>query len=183
VDITGLLQAANRGDSEALDRLTPLVYDELRWLAHRQLQREHGPRTLSTTALVHEAYLKLVDAPELPADNRRHFFGAAARAMRQIMIAEARRRDATKRGGGIACVTLDAEQLSIDDISVELLALDQALSRMEAVDERLARVVECRFFGGLSLEETADVTLTSVRTVKRDWRLARAWLQSELEAV
>ena len=182
MDVTGLLKAANEGDKDALEKLVPLVYDELRWLAHRQLQREHGPRTLSTTALVHEAYLKLVDAPQLPAQNRRHFYAAAAQAMRHILISEARRRGAAKRGANAPHLDLDSTAVSIDEVSAELLSLDQALTRLEAEDERLARIVEYRFFGGLTVEETADLVERSARTVKRDWRLARAWLFREMNA-
>ena len=182
MDVTGLLQAANQGDEKALDELAPLVYDELRWLAHQQMRKERGPRTLSTTALVHEAYLKLVNGPQLPAENRRYFYAAAAQAMRQILVSEARRRSAGKRGGGVADLTLDSEQLSVEEVSAELLALDQALDRLETVDDRLARVVEYRFFAGLSIDETAEMIEVSPRTVKRDWLLARAWLYRELQA-
>jgi RNA polymerase sigma factor (TIGR02999 family) len=180
MDITRLLQAANDGQKEAMEQLAPLVYDELRWLAHRQMQQEFGPRTLSTTGLVHEAYLKLVDGQDLPAENRRHFFAAAARAMRQIMVSEARRRGADKRGSNAVHLTLDSAAISIDELSTEILALDQALGRLESVDSRLAQVVECRFFGGLTVDETSIAVSASTRTVKRDWRLARAWLFREL---
>jgi len=180
MDVTRLLQAANQGDKKALEELAPLVYDELRWLAHRQLQQEYGPRTLSTTALVHEAYLKLVNAPNLPAENRKHFFASAAKAMRHIMISEARRRGAVKRGSGVVALTLENAEVSIDEVSAELLSLDEALTRLESEDARLARVVEYRFFGGLTVDETADLIEVSPRTVKRDWRLARAWLYREM---
>jgi len=183
MDITRLLQAVNDGQKDAMEQLAPLVYDELRWLAHRQMQREHGPRTLSTTGLVHEAYLKLAEGEELPAENRRHFFGAAAHAMRQIMVSEARRRGAGKRGGDVVRLTLDAATLSIDELSTEILALDQALDRLKEVDDRLAQVVECRFFGGLTVDETSIAVSASTRTVKRDWRLARAWLYRELNGL
>jgi RNA polymerase sigma factor (TIGR02999 family) len=163
-----------------MEQLAPLVYDELRWLAHRQMQQEYGPRTLSTTGLVHEAYLKLVDGEELPAENRGYFFAAAARAMRQIMVSEARRRGAEKRGGDVVHLTLDSARVSIDEVSTEILALDQALDRLADVDTRLAQVVECRFFGGLTVDETSIAVSISAPTVKRDWRLARAWLFREL---
>jgi RNA polymerase sigma factor (TIGR02999 family) len=182
MDVTGLLQAANDGDKKALEELVPLVYEELRWLARRQLRKEFGPRTLSTTALVHEAYLKLVNAPQLPAQNRRHFYAAAAQAMRHIMISEARRRGAVKRGDGVAPLTLESQNVSVDEVSEELLLLDRALDRLEAVDERLARIVEYRFFAGLTIEETAEAIDVSPRTVKRDWRLAKAWLFREMQA-
>lgn len=180
MDVTKLLQAANQGDESALEELVPLVYDELRWLARRQLNRESQPRTLSTTALVHEAYIKLVGAPELPAQNRRHFYAAAAKAMRHIMISEARRRGAKKRGDNAQRLTLEPGSIAVDEVSAELLSLDQALEELEATDERLARIVEFRFFGGLTVDETAELTELSPRTVKRDWRLARAWLFRQL---
>lgn len=178
--ITGLLQAANAGDADALNRLAPLVYDELRWLAHRALQRESAAATLSTTALVHEAYLKVADGGELPAQSRRHFYGAASRAMRQVLVDAARRRGSAKRGGGAAPAVLDPQALAVTALSAELLALDAALIRLAGVDARLAQVVECRFFGGLSVEETAAVLEISTRSVKRDWRTARAWLHQQL---
>lgn len=180
MDITELLKAANKGDEDALEELVPLVYDELRWLAHRQLNKEYGPRTLSTTALVHEAYIKLVGAPQLPAQNRRHFYAAAARAMRHIMISEARRRGAKKRGANPKRLTLESTEIAIDEVSTQLLSLDQALNELEHVDTRMARIVEFRFFGGLTVDETAAATKVSPRTVKRDWRLARAWLFRQL---
>jgi RNA polymerase sigma factor (TIGR02999 family) len=149
-------------------------------MAHRQMGQEISPRTLSATGLVHEAYLKLVGGPNLPAENRRHFFAAASRAMRQIMVGEARKRNAEKRGGNAVHLSLDAAQVSLDEVSADIVALDEALARLENVDQRLVRVVECRFFGGLTVDETADVVACSTRTVKRDWRLARAWLFREL---
>lgn len=182
MDVTQLLQAANQGDEHALEQLVPLVYEELRWLAHRQLNQEYGPRTLSTTALVHEAYIKLVGAPQLPARNRRHFYAAAAQAMRHIMVSEARRRSAKKRGANPKRLTLEESAISIDEVSAELLSLDQALNKLEATDSRLARIVEYRFFGGLTIDETAEVTDVSARTVRRDWRLARAWLYRHLNS-
>lgn len=183
MNITGLLNAANEGDPDALNQVAPLVYDELRWLAHNALRAERGSSTLSTTALVHEAYLKVCDGNRLPAESRRHFYGAASRAMRQILIDAARRRTSLKRGGDMACITLDPQQLAVDTVCSELLALDQALLGLANEDKRLALVVECRFFGGLSVEEIADVLEISPRSVKRDWRTARAWLQRELGQV
>jgi RNA polymerase sigma factor (TIGR02999 family) len=180
MDVTELLRAANEGNEDALESLAPMVYDELRWLAHSQLQQEFGPRTLSTTALVNEAYLKLLDGSELPSENRRHFYGVAARAMRQVLVSEARRRGAAKRGSGAVHLSLETSQVPIEEVSAELLALDQALTRLEGIDERLVRIIECRFFGGLTVEETAEVLGLSSRTVKRDWRMARAWLFREL---
>lgn len=180
MDVTRLLHAANEGDEDALEALVSLVYDELRWLAHSQLRGEFESRTLSTTALVNEAYLKLVNAPELPARNRRHFFAAAAQAMRHILISEARKRNATRRGSGKKPLSLESSEIYIDALSAELLSLDQALDRLEVNDARLARVVEYRFFAGLTIEETADVIDVSPITVKRDWRIARAWLFREM---
>ncbi len=180
MDVTGLLKAAGSGDKEALEQLAPVVYDQLRSLAHRQLRGEYGPRTLSTTALVHEAYLKIIDTPNFPSENRGHFFAVAARAMRHIMISEARRRGAQKRGSGATHFELDENRVSIDEVSAELLSLDEALDRLQVKNQRLARVVECRFFAGLTVEETAEAVATSPRTVKRDWRVARAWLYREM---
>jgi len=182
MSITRLLNAANAGDSDALERLAPLVYNELRWLAHAALRSESSAQTLSTTALVHEAYLKLADGEAMPAESRRHFYGAAARAMRQILIDAARRRGSQKRGGQLLDVQLDSQHLAVDAVSVELIALDSALEQLSGLDQRLGQVVECRFFGGLSVEETAEALAISPRTVKRDWRTARAWLQRQLGA-
>ena len=177
-EVTQLLLAAQDGTPEVLDRLMPLVYDELRWMAHRQLRSHRA--SLSTTALVHEAYLKLVGRDELPASSRRHFFGAAANAMRQILIDAARKRQALKRGGDAEHVDLDAERLAVDASADELIALDEALTRLQALDARLAQIVEYRFFGGLTVEETATLMDLSPRTIKRDWRKARAWLYQAL---
>lgn len=180
MSITLLLNAANAGDPDALERLAPLVYNELRWLAHAALRSESAAQTLSTTALVHEAYLKLAAGQAMPAESRRHFYGAAARAMRQILIDAARRRGSEKRGGKQVDAELDPQHLAVDAVSLELIALDQALEQLSGLDQRLGRVVECRFFGGLTVEETALVLDISPRSVKRDWRTARAWLQQRL---
>lgn len=179
-DITLLLQQANEGDRAALDRLFPLIYDELHRMAHRQMQGEHGARTIGTTALVHEAYLKLAGAKDLPGASRAHFFGASARAMRQILVDYARRRTAAKRGGDMERVRLEEQEVAIDACAESLLDLDAALTRLAVLSQRLSRVIECRFFGGLSVEETAEVLQSSPRTVKREWRKARAWLYEEL---
>ena len=162
------------------DELMPLVYDELRRMAHRHLAREHRQRTLNTTGLVHEAYLKLVDQTRVPVKSRAYFFAAAARAMRQVLVDAARRRGRVKRGGGEAPLDLDDFQVAVDDFAAELRDLDEALERLAALFPRQARVVECRFFGGLSVEETAEALELAPRTVKRDWSLARAWLYREL---
>lgn len=180
MEVTQLLKAAGSGDENALEQLAPLVYDELRKLAHSQLRAEVQPRTLSTTGLVHEAYLKLSGSPNLPTENRGHFFAIAAKVMRQIMISEARRRGAAKRGGGALHLTLESSEVSVDELSSELISLNEALDRLEISNDRLARIVECRFFAGLSVEETAQAVEMSPRTVKRDWRVARAWLYREL---
>jgi RNA polymerase sigma factor (TIGR02999 family) len=174
-EITGLLAALREGDRTALDRLFPVVYQELHDRAHRQLARRRPGDTLSTTALVHEAYLKLTDSAHQTYQDRVHFFAVASRAMRQILVDYARRMTAAKRGSGLA-VSLDPDQLGDPGRAEELIALDEALARLEVLDERLARNVEMRFFGGLSVEEAAEALGVSPRTVKRDWRRARAFL-------
>ena len=174
-DITGLLSALRSGDRSAMDRLFPLVYADLRERAHRQLAARGRAETLSTTALVHEAYLKLAGSAHQSYHDRIHFFAVASRAMRQILVDYARRGAAGKRNGGLV-VTLDPEAVASVDRGDELLALDEALAELERVDERLARIVELRFFGGLSVDETAEMEGVSPRTVKRDWRKARAFL-------
>jgi len=175
-DITGLLAAWRAGDAEAFDRLFPLVYDELRRVAHRQLGRERPDHTLGTTALVHEAYLKLVDQTRAQLTDRAHFFAVAARAMRRILVDYARRHRAAKRGGAQAPVSLDDTMLLADQRADTLVALDEALTRLAEVEERLSRVVECRFFGGLTEEETAETLAVTARTVRRDWVKAKGWL-------
>jgi len=177
--VTAVLAAAVQDGRDVYDQLLPLVYEELREMAHRQLARERH-RTLSTTGLLHEAYLKLVDQTQAPVKSRAYFFGAAARAMRQVLVDAARRRDRQKRGGGQAAASLEDVAVSVDDFAAELSDLDEALDRLAAVYPRQARVVECRFFGGLSVEETAEALELAPRTVKRDWSLARAWLYREL---
>ena len=177
--ITALLQAAVE-DEYVMDRLLPLVYDELRGMAHGHLLRERRSHTLNTTALVHEAYLKLVDQTRAPVRSQAYFFGAAARAMRQILVDHARRRGRQKRGGGQQPVTLEEQHLADGEFAAEVLDLDAALERLAEIEPRAARVVECRFFGGLSVEETAEVLGVSSRTVKRDWIMAKAWLYRTL---
>jgi RNA polymerase sigma-70 factor, ECF subfamily len=177
---TATLASASTADSPALERLVPLVYEELREMAQRQLGREHGNVTIQTTELVHEAYLRLVDHDRVTRQGRAYFFGAAARAMRQVLIEAARRRGAQKRGGGEAPVTLDDALTAVDAYASELLDLDRALGELEKVSPRQARVVECRYFGGLSVEETAAALDVSPRSVKGDWALARAWLYAAL---
>ena len=180
-EITGLLVAWGGGDESALDRLMPLVYDELRRLAHRYMSRERAGHTLQTTALVNEAYLRLVNWREVRWQNRAHFFGVAAQMMRRILVDFARDRQYLKRGGGALRVTL-AEAASLNEQrGADLVALDEALNRLAEVDRRKSRVVEMRFFGGLSVEEVAEVLKVSEETVARDWRLAKVWLLRELD--
>ena len=174
--ITRLLASISEGDRDALNRLFPIVYGELRLRAHRQLARLRPGDTLQTTALVHEAYLKLLGAARPAWNDRRHFFAVASRAMRQISVDYARTRAAQKRGGNLRPLTLDEERLPVADRAYELVLLDRALSELESISERPARVVELRFFGGLSVEETAVVMNLSERTVKREWQKARAFL-------
>ena len=179
-EITRLLISWRGGDRAAFDRLFPLVYDELRLLARRQLRRSGGDATLSTTAVIHEAYLKLVDQSRAAVHDRHHFFSLAARAMRQILVDDARRRGAQKRGGGADPATLDDGAAAAAGRGADLVDVDEALLKLEAADNRLARIVEMRFFGGLSVEETAEALEVSPRTVKRDWQKARAFLYHEL---
>ena len=185
--ITALLQAVEQGDREALNALFPLVYEELSTLARRQRQAWQGDLTLNTTALVHEAYLKVVEQKRIPAESRAHFFGVAAKAMRHILCNYARDRRRKKRGGGVPHLRLEpghdvAGQLELsEDQTDTLAALDEALQRLERIAERQARVVECRFFGGMSVEDTATALGISDRTVKRDWTFARAWLRREMQ--
>jgi len=168
-------------DEAALEALFPRVYDDLRVMAHRHLRGEREGHTLGTTGLVHEAYLKLAALDRMQWVNQAHVLGLAARAMRRILIDYAVARRAEKRGGGLDLATLDDALLMAESRGEELIALDEALQRLAVVDVRLARVVECRFFGGMSIEETADALSTSPATVKRDWTLARAWLNRALE--
>jgi RNA polymerase sigma-70 factor, ECF subfamily len=176
-EVTRLLEAAVAGDQEALDRLVPLVYEDLRRVAHRQLDREGGGHTLQTTALIHEAYLKLASGGSLSATSRTHFLALAARAMRQVLVDYARRRKAAKRGGGVISVTLGDEPQRADTSADDLLALNEALEQLEP---RQRQVIECRFFGGMEEKDIAAVLGISERTVRRDWVKARAWLYQAL---
>lgn len=184
--ITALLQAVEQGDRDALGALFPLVYDELSILAHRQRRMWHGDLTLNTTALVHEAYLKLVDQRRLPSESRAHFFAVAAKAMRHILCNYARDRSRQKRGGDVVHVRLEPGQdlaahfQFADEQNDMLTALDESLKKLERIAARQARVVECRFFGGMSVDDTAAVLDIAPRTVKRDWMFARAWLRREM---
>jgi RNA polymerase sigma factor (TIGR02999 family) len=178
--ITSLLKGDGH-NGPVLDRLLPLVYGELRLMARRQLVSEREDHTLNTTALVHEAYLKLVDQTWASAEGRAYFFGAASRAMRQILVDHARRRVRTKRGGKQQAIPLEEHHLVVDEFDADLVRLDEALRKLADMEPRAVQVVECRFFGGLSVEETAETLKISVRTVKRDWNLARAWLYRKLK--
>jgi RNA polymerase sigma factor (TIGR02999 family) len=180
-EITDLLHDLPQGGGEAMERLFPLVYDRLRRIAHHALQGERPDHTLGTTGLVHEAYLKLVDQTRIQYHDRAHFFAIAARAMRQILVDYARRHRAGKRGGGRPA-DLDVEAIALDQRAETLLALDEALDRLARLDPRLGQVVECRFFGGLSEGETAEVVGVTERTVRRDWIKAKGWLRQELSA-
>jgi len=179
-ETTQLLRAWASGDQTALEQLTPRVYDELRRIAGRFMQDERPGRTIQTTALVHEAYLKLIDVTNVDWQHRAHFFAVSAQIMRRILLDRARRRVAAKRGGAAPRLNLD----EVPDLGAgrarELIALDDALNALAKVDPRKARVIELRFFAGLSVEETAEVLKVSADTVLRDWRLARAWLLAEL---
>jgi RNA polymerase sigma factor (TIGR02999 family) len=179
-EITQLLLAWSEGDKQALDRLVPLVYDELRRLAQNYMRKERAGQTLQTTALIHEAYLRLIDADRVQWRNRAHFFGIAARLMRQILVARARERGCQKRGGGAERVSLDEAMVIDERLDEDLVALDEALGELSQFDARMAQVVEMRFFGGLTEEEIAAALDVSTKTVRRDWRLARSWMRRKL---
>ncbi len=179
-EVTRLLLAWSEGDQEALDRLVPLVYAELRRLAQGHMRRERDGHTLQTTALINEAYLRLIDAGQMRLENRTHFFAVASRLMRQILVDFARSRGYQKRGGGAQQVSLDEALVIGQPRDEDLVALDEALSALAEVDERKARVVELRFFGGLTEDETAEALKVSLGTVRRDWRLAKSWLLLKL---
>jgi RNA polymerase sigma factor (TIGR02999 family) len=179
-DTTGLLLALRNGNRRALDRLVPHVYDELHRIAHRELARWGGGGILRTTGLVHEAYLKLVDRSRVEVDDRAHFLALAATAMRHIVIDYARKRGAGKRGGGWRRVPLDERVPAREQWLAEILDLDDALRRLERFDERLSRVVECRAFAGMNVDETASALGVSPRTADRAWKKAKAWLYREI---
>lgn len=179
-EITEFLIAHRRGDEDALERLVPLVYDDLRSIAHAQLSRLRPGKTLNTTALVHEAYLKLVDQTRIEIRDRGHFFAVAARAMRHILIDYARQRATSKRGGGVVPLSLDSVQIAARQEVEGLLEIDKALDRLSRLNSRLTRVFECRFFAGLTEQETAEALDVSLRTVQRDWMKGKAWLRREL---
>lgn len=179
-DITRLLQAWSEGDHGALERLVPLVYEELHRLAHRYMARERPGHTLQTSALLNEAYLRLVNSPKPSWQNRAHFFAVSAQAMRRILVDWARSRQAMKRGGEAPPLELDEALVAADGSGTDLVALDDALKALAALDPRKSAVVEQRFFGGLSVEETAEVLKVSPETVMRDWKFAKSWLRREL---
>src|SRR5262245_31141702 len=180
-EVTKLLLAWNHGDQSAIERLMPLVYDELRRLAERHFRRERVGHTLQPTAVVHEAYFRLVDQTRVTWKNRGHFFAVASQAMRRILVDYARARAADKRGGGEVRVTLASAEASAEPSGeLDLLALDEALTRLKGLDGAQAQIVELRFFGGLSIEETAEALETSPSSVKREFRSAKAWLFREL---
>jgi len=180
-EITGILSRWSQGDEHALDSLTPLVYRDLRRIAARLLRDERSGHTLQPTALVNEAYLKLAGQAKVQWQNRTHFFAVAARAMRQILVDHARGHLRAKRGGGESVLPLDEGMLFAPERSADLLALDEALHRLAAIDPRKTKVVELRFFAGLDNEEIAEVLQISPNTVMRDWNMAKAWLRREME--
>jgi len=179
--VTDLLRAWGAGDAAALDALVPLVEAELRRLARRYMARERRDHTLQTTALFHEAFMRLADAQHLDWQSRAHFFGIAARLMRRVLVDHARERAVQKRGGGAVKVSFDEGMAVAAPQTLDLLALDQALDTLALIDERKCRVIDMRFFAGMSVEETAEALHVSTDTVKRDWRIAKLWLLNELE--
>ena len=179
-EITQLLLSWSRGDKAALDQLVPLVYPELRRLAQRYMRRENSAHTLQTSALINEAYLRIVDQQEVEWQDRAHFFAVAAQVMRHILIDHARRHRYAKRGAGARHVPLDETAIISQERATEFLALDDALTRLATIDARKSQIVELRFFGGLTVEEIAEVMKLSPITIKREWRSAKAWLHSEI---
>lgn len=180
-EVSAILAAWRRGDQNALDRLVPLVYDELRHVAHNQLRRESPGHVLQTTALVHEAYLRLTAAGRVDLKDRSHFLAVSARLMRQILVDDARKRRATKRGGAAVTVAIAEDARIAPAPSLDILLLDLALTELASFDERLCQVVEVRFFAGLSIAETAQALGVGTATVERDWVAARAWLYQRLQ--
>ena len=179
-EVTRLLAQLRQGDQQAADQLAPLVYEELRRVAGACMRRERPGHTLQATALVHEAYIRLIgsEAPE----NRAHFFGIAAHTMRQVLLDYARQHNAAKRGGGALKVDLETELVAAPEAFGDVIEIDEALKLLERIDPRQSRIIELRFFAGLTVEETAEVMDLSTATVKREWRLAKAWLTRELAA-
>jgi RNA polymerase sigma factor (TIGR02999 family) len=179
-NVTNLLVEWRRGDQGALERLIPIVYQELRRVASARLRSEGADHTLQTTALVHEAYLRLAGLKRMTLENRTHFFAMAARLMREILVDHARRKHALKRGGGVTVLSVDDVAAGAENTVVDVIALDEALTALASLDDRLSRVVELRFFAGLSIAETADALGVSPATVERDWTVAKAWLLQRL---
>ncbi len=179
-DVTQLLVHWGKGDGQALDRLMPLVYDELHRMASRYLRRERQGHTLQATALINEAYLRIVDQNRVNWQNRAHFFGVAAQMMRRILVDHARSHLYAKRGGGAQKLTLDEAIATPQERDLDLVALDDALTALTEIDPQQSRIIELRFFGGLTIEETAEVLSISPATVKRDWNMAKAWLYGEI---
>jgi len=179
-EITGLLLDWGNGDKTALDRVIPLVYQELRRLAHRQMRRERAGDTLQTTGLINEAYLRLVDYARVRPRDRAHFFAIAAQAMRRILIERARNRRSAKRGSDVQKISLDEVADLSNERAADLVALDEALTNLAAFDQRKAQIVELKYFGGLTIEETAEVLEVSTPTVERDWHTAKIWLHREI---
>jgi RNA polymerase sigma factor (TIGR02999 family) len=179
-DITGLLLAWSRGEQQAFDEIVPLVYEELRRIARHYIEREPNGHQLQATALVHEAYIRLIDARRVNWQNRAHFFAISANLMRRILVDYARSQNFLKRGGQAQHLTLDGDTILSPERSPDLIALDEALDQLAAMDARKSRIVELRFFGGLTVEETADVMQVSPRTVHTDWGFAKSWLLRQL---
>ena len=178
--LTLLLNEYSNGDQLAFERILPLVYDELRTISSKYLRDEYRKHTLQTTELVHEAYIKLIGDEKLTWENRAHFFGIAARSMRQILVDYARKRKALKRGLGQTKLSLDNAEFLLSDSEEQIINLDDALEKLEQLDERASKIVELRFFSGLSIEETSNMLNISAATVKRDWNFAKAWLYREI---
>jgi len=181
LELTRLLDAVSEGNRSAVDQLLPVIYHELRALAQRRLAAERADHTLQATALVHEAYMKLIDQREVRWQNRAHFFGVAALAMRRILVNHAKSKGRIKRGGAGRKVELTDAAAVTNEPDLDIIALDEAMKRLALVDERAARVVELRFFGGMNVEETAEALGIAPATVKRDWTIARAWLLREIQ--
>ncbi len=180
---TLLLNNITHGENEALNNLLPLVYNELRQLASKYLRAEFGNRTIQTTELVHEAYIKLIGGQNISWQNKAHFFGIAANSMRQILVDLARKRKSQKRGGNNTIISLYEDLVIMDESDDKLLALDEALNKLATFDERLRRIVELRYFSGLTIDETAEVLQISDSTIKREWNVAKAWLYREMKMV
>lgn len=180
--VTVLLEQWNNGDQAALNRLMPLIYEELRKMAKRYMRQQNPGHTLQTTALIHEAYLRMIKQPEKHFESRAHFFGVAAQAMRHILVDYARARQTAKRGGAVRVISLEEAALVTEERAAEVVALDEALHELEKLSKRQGRVVELRYFGGLSVEETAIVLSVSPETVMRDWTLAKTWLHRAMSA-